>query len=246
MCNNELLIGYLYDDLSAADRAAFEAHLAGCAACRREVEDLGQTRQHLASWAPPEPVVNFRVVRSASSPPVKRWTAAIPQWALAAAASLLVVAGAAALANLEVRYGSDGLVVRTGWQESAAVVPPAPAVSQSAASEQMAATIAQLTERLAQLESQKAAPTVVSAASHAPNVVSTPELRKILVEYEKRQRAELAVQIRHLWTDINAIRAADFDRVQRAFAPEFQRTQRTIETQQRTLDSIMYRTAQYK
>jgi len=34
MCEKELLVAYLYEDLSGADRAAFEAHLRECAECR--------------------------------------------------------------------------------------------------------------------------------------------------------------------------------------------------------------------
>jgi anti-sigma factor RsiW len=63
MCNQEHLVGYLYDDLPAPERAAFEAHLAGCAACRREFGELRQMRQHLTSWAPPAPSLDFRVIR---------------------------------------------------------------------------------------------------------------------------------------------------------------------------------------
>jgi anti-sigma factor RsiW len=114
MCNQEHLISYLYDDLSPADRRSFEAHLAQCAGCREEVAGLRHTRQHLAAWAPPEPAFNFRLVQSARTAPPRRRFAFVPQWALAAAAAVLLMAGAAAIANLEMRYGPDGLVVRTG------------------------------------------------------------------------------------------------------------------------------------
>ena len=53
MCNKEQLVGYLYGELSAADRETFEAHIGGCEGCRQEVAELLHTRQHLASWSPP-------------------------------------------------------------------------------------------------------------------------------------------------------------------------------------------------
>ena len=64
MCEEkELLVSYLYDDLPARDRAAFEAHLRGCDACRIELKAMRAVRADLAAWAPPEPDFGFRVVR---------------------------------------------------------------------------------------------------------------------------------------------------------------------------------------
>ncbi len=38
------MIDFLYGELPAAERAAFEAHVAGCARCRSEVDAFGKTR----------------------------------------------------------------------------------------------------------------------------------------------------------------------------------------------------------
>ena len=67
MCDKELLLGYLYDELPASDRQAFDRHLASCADCRDEVSGLRGTRTHLTSWAPPEPDLGFEIVRSAEA-----------------------------------------------------------------------------------------------------------------------------------------------------------------------------------
>jgi len=135
MCNKEQLVDYLYDELSAAERATFEAHLATCPECRTEVAGLQQTRQHLTTWAPPQPEINFHIVRGPRPVAAKpRIFGFVPHWAMAAAASLLVLAGAAAIANLELRYGPEGVVVRTGWTAPAApatAVPAAPAAGQA-------------------------------------------------------------------------------------------------------------------
>ncbi len=37
MCNNELLLGYLYDELSPSERETFTEHLTSCTECRDEV-----------------------------------------------------------------------------------------------------------------------------------------------------------------------------------------------------------------
>ena len=121
MCNTEQLVSYVYEELSASERAEFESHLSDCAECRQGLAELRGTRHLLASWAPPQPEFNFHIVRGAAAPAVpapRRRFAFVPQWALSAAAALLLVAGAAAVANLEIRYGSDGLVVRTGWMNA--------------------------------------------------------------------------------------------------------------------------------
>jgi anti-sigma factor RsiW len=215
MCNKELLVGYLYGELTADDRAAFEAHAAECADCRLEVQGLRQTRQHLASWAPPEPDLDFTIVRGARAGVASRprLFAFVPQWGLAAAAALLVLAGAAAIANVEVRYGQDGtVVVRTGWSAPAepavAGTPPRAAVEAvrtSKPAEDLGALVTALARRVSALESSPPAPVRVAASGG----ISVPELRRILAEYEARQRTEMAVQVAQVWRDWTAARAND-------------------------------------
>ena len=64
MCDKELLVGHLYDELQGADRQAFEQHLAVCADCRDELQALRGTRTQLQSWAPAEPDLGFQIVRA--------------------------------------------------------------------------------------------------------------------------------------------------------------------------------------
>ena len=113
MCDSkDLLIGFLYGELDAADRRTFQAHLTSCADCREELAGLRATRGQIASWTPPEPDFGFRIVRGAAAPPPAPRFRISPAWGLAAAA-VLVMGVAAGIANLDVSYG--GLVVRTGW-----------------------------------------------------------------------------------------------------------------------------------
>jgi len=221
MCSKEHLIGYLYGEQAADERAAFEAHISECADCREEVDQLRLARQHLASWSPPEPEINFSIVqtRTAAAPPRRR-LAFVPQWGLAAAAALLVIAGAAAIANVEMRYGPEGFVVRTGWAappadtatgRSAAAATATPAAT-TPASEQMARQLTALAERLRDLEVAQQQQITKASASGSP-VITASELRKILTESEARQRTELAVSIAQVWNDFNAARATDFERL---------------------------------
>src|SRR6187431_1433198 len=167
MCNTEQLVSYVYEELSASGRVEFERHLSDCAECRQELAELRGTRHLLASWAPPQPEFNFHIVRGAAPPaaPPRRF-AFVPQWALSAAAALLLTAGVAAVANLEVRYGTDGLVVRTGWMhgsEAAGSPSEAPAGNAaqatpvSASSDQLQRNVELLAARLRDLEQAQAA-----------------------------------------------------------------------------------------
>ena len=127
MCEKELLVAYLYEDLSGADRAAFEAHLRDCAECRDDLKAFGAVRVDLAAWAPPQADLGFRVVRGASETghvlrmPPPSWRAWWTPAAGLAAAAVLVLAAASAIARVEVHRGPDGVTVRTGWSASAPV-----------------------------------------------------------------------------------------------------------------------------
>ena len=219
MCNKEQLVGYLYGELEAAEREAFDAHLATCAECRAEVVDLRQTRQHLTTWAPPQPEFNFHIVRGAAAPPrSRRWFGFMPQWAMAAAASVLVLAGAAAIANVELRYGREGFVVRTGWAEAppapaaAGTAAPIPAAASTVSSEQLTAAVQVLERRLLELE--RAQTQTVKASTTMPAAITAPELRRILAQSEARQREEMALRVSEVWQDWSAARVTDFTRLQ--------------------------------
>ena len=70
MCDKELLVSYLYDEIDPASRRAIETHLASCPACREEAGGLRATRRQLADWAPPEYQLGFQIV-SRPSPPAR-------------------------------------------------------------------------------------------------------------------------------------------------------------------------------
>jgi anti-sigma factor RsiW len=227
MCNKEQLVTYVYEELGGSERAEFEHHLSECAECREELAELRGARYQLASWAPPQPEFNFHIVRGAAAPVMplapRRRLAFVPQWALSAAAALLLIAGAAAVANLEVRYGQDGLIVRTGWMKSPVAAVPAstlaPATGQpqavpaGATSEQLRGDIDALAARLQDIEQTYGAQ-LARLGAPARAAITVPELRKILAELESRQRTEMALQVAQVWKDFNAARVTDFTRLQ--------------------------------
>ncbi|HOQ61268.1 MAG TPA: hypothetical protein PKZ08_11640, partial [Vicinamibacterales bacterium] len=138
--NTDVLMSYLYGDGDEQERLDFGAHLERCERCAAEIAGLQAVRRDMAAWSPPETVLGFRVVR-APDPARSRWAwlrpAAMPAWAQLAAASL-VIGIAVGVSGLEVRYGGDGFVVRTGWSRpapQAAAVAPAGAVRAAASAD---------------------------------------------------------------------------------------------------------------
>jgi hypothetical protein len=129
--SKEDLVTWLYGEADDPARAACEAHLRQCAACRDETEALTAVRVGLASWTAPDLPVHVQVVPDAP-PRSLRGLLMRPSFALAAAATL-VLGVSAGLANLEVRYGDDGLTVRTGWARGRAAAPASTAADRRGA-----------------------------------------------------------------------------------------------------------------
>ena len=243
ICNHvETLVEYLYGEVESAERAVFEAHLPGCAPCKRELAALRRVRTSLAQWEPPQVRLGFRLTSGDTiRPSVFRRYA--PAMGLAAAA-VLILAAAAAVANLEVRYGTDGFVVRTGWARGSESVvgnagfaqrPSAAAVGQTPAStttavdwrRELALVEARWRDELAS-HSRVDAPVSpvaksgdvsgVNAVNGVNGVVNDARLlarvRALLDESERRQERAQALRFATFARDMQAQRQADFVRVQ--------------------------------
>ena len=218
MCDKELLLGYLYDELPASDRQAFDRHLASCADCREEVSGLRGTRTHLTSWAPPEPDLGFEIVRARPAP--ARWWRTSPAWGLAAAA-VLTLAAAAAIANIDIRIGGDGVVVQTGWNRPVTGAPTRIAAQPTAITATELGALQQRFEaRVKDLESQLAAPRAAAPVAANTGRMSEADLkfvRQLVSDSEQRQQSELALRILQVNRDTEAARRADVDRLLAAY-----------------------------
>jgi hypothetical protein len=93
MCEQrEHLLDYLYEEASPTGRREVERHLEGCEECRDELRAFRNVREDLLAWGVPSPPS----VWTAFAPvPVVPWHRQVPAWALAAAASLMLVLGSA-------------------------------------------------------------------------------------------------------------------------------------------------------
>jgi hypothetical protein len=218
----EALVALLYDELEAGERADIEAHLASCAACREEASALRALRLELPAWTPPERELGFAIVdRAARSERVTRSPWALPAWGLAAAAALVLAAGAA-IANLEVSYGSDGFRVRTGWSRSEGETvqsvqsprrEPSAAPAQSA---EWRAELAGLERRLREELGTGPVRTVASTArSDSEDVLR--RVQALINESEARQQRELALRLAQVLNDFDRQRQTDLVRIQQGF-----------------------------
>lgn len=221
--DKDALVAYLYEETTPEERQAVEAHLATCAACRRELEDLGGVRASLGSWAPPEPELGFRIVRDEPARGRRLWWRA-PAWGLGlAATAVLVLAAAAAATHLEVRYDDRGFTVRTGWRSPADTGAATPVMAGGAAP--WRADLQALEQRLRQDLAARPAMTGVTAASVAaarpvPAMDGAAVLRRVaalITDSEARQQRELALRLTEIMRDVDQQRRTDWVRISQGF-----------------------------
>jgi hypothetical protein len=205
---DEHLVAFLYDEIDAAERTSFGAHLATCRYCQDDLAALRGVRSMLGTWAPPEPVFASREARAASREArATRWWHDVPAWAQVAAA-LFVLGVSATIANLDVRYDRSGLTIRTGWSKS------------QTASADSTAWRGELNAVAAQLRAEiESAPAVKASAVQTPTI-SEAELRRrvqvLLDEREKRIQKEIALGMGSVMQDYQAQRRADLTRIDQA------------------------------
>lgn len=232
--NNESLVGYLYGELTPEEQRAYDGHLATCAECRGELVALRAVRDDLVSWAPPEcrDLPSSWAVAPAPPAPMARLAAWAPAFGLAAAA-MLVLAASASIANLEVRYDSEGFAIRAGRAAEAPVaartsalpaVEAAP-VNASVTSGASFVTAEELAAFEARLRASFSAPgAAVQTASVSSSTPQLPaEVRRLIEASEERTRSEMAARFLDIVSDFEGHRRTDMLRVQQALG-QLQRT----------------------
>lgn len=273
MCDSEQLVSYLYGECEAGERAAVERHLAACRDCSDEVASLQGVRLDLQSWAPPDVALDIRVGEHGSphSSPEPRppfWSrplgrgpqggsrAGVAVWAQMAAAVVILAAGAA-IAHIEVRYGSEGFTIRTGWSSAPDATTEQraarfPAVVNTTANApwrtEMAALERQLRSeiRAASLQGPRGDTTSVATKRDAP--ADQAELlrrtRAWIETSEEKQRRELALQIANVMRDMNVQRVTDLTRIADGLGLIENRTGAVVAEQQKTINALVVRASQ--
>ncbi|MFN7984316.1 MAG: zf-HC2 domain-containing protein [Vicinamibacterales bacterium] len=254
----DVLIAYLYDDIDTRDRVAFERHLASCAVCRLEVNDLTDVRGSLAEWADPvvaegiggqAPRAALRLVERPAAPRGWRVLADAPIW-MQAAAAMLVIAASLGLANINLTYSRDGLSVTTGWMRPAPVTAAAPQ-TQTVSAQPAPATDAPWRAELTALEQQlrselatRPAPVATAAASSTDDEALLKRVRVLLQESERRQQSELALRVAEMARDNQTQRQADLVRIDRTLGLLQSRTGVEVMRTQQQLNNLAQRVSQ--
>jgi hypothetical protein len=254
MCDSkELIVGYLYDDLTDTERRSFDAHLAVCAECRDELIGLRATRAHLSLWSPPARDLGIRVVRDDAAesgrvlPMRSRWNW-MPAFGFAAAA-VLVLAAATAIANVEIRYDSSGLVVRTGWARSS----DAPQTAAQSGSDKdgarpvsASADFTRLERRLTEIERSVAqsstGPMQIAAGPRMSDAEILRRVRDMLGEAESRQETAVSKRLLQVVQDFDRTRQSDLAAIQHGLGTYQGLTNAEIATQRDMLNQL-YRVA---
>jgi putative zinc finger protein len=204
------LVAYLYGEIEPDARHEVEAHLRRCAACSEEAKALQAVRSELESWVPPVPDLGFTVVRQPSPAPApvltsSRWSAvrALPAWAQAAAAVLVLGIGAG-VANVQVRYGNDGLLITTGWMAHAAPANAPSPPSQQEWRPQLAALEQTLRGEMAQMK-HSAEPAAVSTRSADPldNAALMRRVQSMIDASDQRHRQETSLMLTQFTRDVD-------------------------------------------
>jgi len=223
--DKERLVAYLYGEDTPAEHAAVEAHIGVCRECAAEVSGFHEVRRRLSEWQTPEIDLGYRVVRDPVTEPRRWWQASPPIWAQAAAAVLVLSAGAG-LANLQIEYGANGAQVRTGWGRASsapsasagvtvAKAAGTPSVDLAAVNALVSASEQKLRAEFAAAE-QNRQPTAVPAAlrGSATDDAMLRQVRTLVAESEQRQQRELALRLGQLVRDVDTQRRADLVRIE--------------------------------
>jgi hypothetical protein len=247
MCDRkELLVSFLYDEIDSASKREFQNHLKTCVDCRDELAELGATRAQIAMWSPPDADLGFRIVREAESPK-RRWFQWSPAWGFAAAA-IVLLAISAAIANLDVRYGSDGLVVRTGWNHGVDLAQQQPAAA-NVTPVDWKAQADQLDRRLRELErtmSTREGSAIQNAStSDTENDALLQRVRDIVGQSETRQQRAFTARLSEMTREFDARRQLDLATIDQGMT-RLQNTSGAELRQYRELVNRQFRQAAYQ
>ena len=224
-----LLMSYLYGDCDDVERRGVEQHLAECAACAAEFDQLRSVRGALSEWKVPDRAPGVRVPRvdvTEQSPelrvPRRSWT---PPWWLQTAAAVLLLAASAGLARVEMHYGSEGLVVRTGWGR-ATTLPETPVAApvQSARPwrQDLAALERDLRTELSAVRVTAVTPPSASqnsggSSAGADEAALLRRVEALIEQSEARQRREIAQRLSGIVSEVEMQRRADLRGLQQRF-----------------------------
>lgn len=183
----EDLIGYLYNDLEMGEREKLGAHIAGCPACKKIIDDLASTSRMLQAWPNETPNLHMVFVEDRQSfiPAVVRrhpW-----RWAIGVAATLAAVLVLSFL-NVEFAYQNGTFHASLGLRGK------------------------QSTELVAQVDQDQPVTFGELISAHQQVLTITQQM---IEASEHRQKAEVNTAFGHLVRDLMTQRQEDLQDVQK-------------------------------
>ncbi|HUQ85990.1 MAG TPA: zf-HC2 domain-containing protein [Vicinamibacterales bacterium] len=237
--DKQTLVSYLYGEIDHETRQAVDAHLDACAVCAAEVTALGDARSELGLWVPPDVELDFTIVKKSALPPSNvlrpaRWWTTVPAWAQAAAAILVLAAGAA-IANVQVKSGPEGFSVSTGWMTPVVSEPsgrdPAAVRIDGPTNDQLKAQLASLEQKLRdEIRSTRDQETRVAARTPVDEA-TIRRVQQLIAASEQRHEQALAMRLIEFQRDVNMQRRADLQNIGRGmvnYDEQLQRQRQTI------------------
>jgi len=228
------LVSYLYNDGSADELAAIAAHVHDCDACSRELALLGDTRDVLSAWSPPQTELGFTLspsdvgaMAASSTAPVLAGTTlsgtalsgtalsgtaaglSVPWWRQSTPVWMQAVAAT-------VVFGA-GLAVGVSGRNAAPAVAPVSAGAAAVTRTELNDLATSLRAELARVSSAPApaaAPVPVAAAARTDDEVLLRRVQTLVTDSEERQRRELALRTAQLLRDMEIQRKVDMATVQ--------------------------------
>jgi len=178
---------------------------------------LGDARAELGLWVPPDVELDFTIVKKSQLPASNvlrpaRWWNTVPAWAQAAAAILVLAAGAA-IANVQVKSGPDGFIVTTGWMAAPALSAPADREAAGRDVEGWQPALVALEQQLRN-EIRTARPQETRAPGPIDEATIS-RVRQLIAESEQRHERALATRFVEFTRDLNMQRRADLQNIGR-------------------------------
>ncbi len=242
--DKETLIAYLYGEIDAPTSRAVQEHLARCESCAREVSALSDVRSELGAWAAPEANLDFAIVRKSALPATvlrpARWWNVVPAWAQAAAAMLVLAAGAS-VANLQITSGPNGVSVSTGWMRAAnAADTTRAAAGPAASSEEWKTALTSLEQQLRQeIRASRDQAVPVPARAGAAADATMRRVQQLIGEAEQRHSRELAQRLVEFQRDVTMQRRADLMQISNSLSNSFGAYDRQLLQQRQLLNNVM-------
>lgn len=217
------LVSYLYNDGSAEELAAIAAHVQACAACTTELASLGDTRELLSTWSPPQTELGLTLSASDALPvaavlpaaaatavvpaDLPWWRQSTPVWMQAVAATMVFAAGMA--------IGTSSRATAPAVSPSAAnMAQPAPGSATGISRGELAALEERLRAELARLSPATPAQPPAPTAARTDDDALMKRVRALLSESEERHRGELALRTAQVMRDMEIQRKVDMATVQ--------------------------------